>query len=90
VEQEIEMSKVGGDGGIRSILMKVITRQLTLESEFLALRSILNKKGIVTDAEITELQDAVKRFEEELHARAGRSQAELLQEILHKFEGPKQ
>jgi hypothetical protein len=79
-----------GDDALRSIIMKVIRRQLSLESEVLALRSILNRKGIVTDDEIAELQAAEARLEGELRVLSKRSQAEVLEELLRRFQGPKQ
>ena len=79
-----------GDDALRSIIIKVMTRHLSLESEVLALRSILNHKGIVTDQEIAELQAAEARLEEELRVLSKQSQAEVLEELLRRFQGPKQ
>jgi hypothetical protein len=76
--------------GIRGIIMKVLTRHLSLESEMRTLRAILDAKGIISYAEFNEAEDAVRQLDQELHERAGQSQTEVLEELLRKFQGTKQ
>ena len=75
---------------LKSILMKVINRQLELESEVRVLRVALNRKGIVTDEEFTEAESIAKQAEKGLLKFDAASPEERLQEILRKFQGRKQ
>jgi hypothetical protein len=72
------------------IFMKLVGQHLDLQFEMRILRHILEEKGIVSFAEFTEAESTVRRLDKELDERAGRSESELLAELLQQFQGPAQ
>jgi transcriptional regulator CtsR len=75
---------------LRSVLLRLIDRQIMVESEVRVLRAALHAKGLLTDAEFIEAQQAAQRHEQALRALAGSTEAEVLEELLRRFQGTKQ
>ena len=75
---------------LREILMKVLTRQLKLESDLRVLWIALRQKGILSIEDFSEAEVIAKQVEEELLKLDRASPEELLAEALRKFQGPKQ
>jgi hypothetical protein len=73
-----------------SIVVQMMGRQLDLESEVRTLRAILDAKSLITDAEFIEAEQSAQQHEQELRALAGLTEAEVLEELLRRFQGTKQ
>jgi len=72
---------------LKRIVMRILRRHLSLESDLYAISSILGAKGIVTYGEFIK---ATEGIEQEIHDLARKSKTDTVEEMLRKFKGTKQ
>ena len=72
------------------MIADLFERQEELNFQTRVLMHVLEGKGLLTEAEFTQAEAAVRQEDRELDARAGKSRGELLEEFLRAFEGTEQ
>ncbi len=69
---------------------KIAKRLIDCEQENMALRSLLKRKGLITDFDWKAAVQEIPLAIEADRQRAGQSLTQAMDELLRKFEGPKQ